>query len=76
MAKRRWAELGPGERAGIVALATVQIGLLVAALVDLARRNPEEVKGPRWAWALASFVNFAGPITYFVAGRRTKHPVD
>lgn len=69
-AARRWEDLSPRTRSVIAAAGVVQVGLLVAALVDLGRRDPEQVRGPRWVWALASFVNFVGPISYFVAGRR------
>lgn len=49
-------------------LVLIQIGLMIAALVDLAKR--ERVKGPKWVWALVIIlVNIIGPIVYFVAGR-------
>jgi hypothetical protein len=67
---RRWADLGPGQKVGAVVGAVVQFGLLAAALTDLRRRDPAEINGPRWAWQLASFVNFVGPIAYFALGRR------
>ncbi|MEU6701645.1 PLDc N-terminal domain-containing protein [Pseudonocardia sp. NPDC046786] len=66
----RWNELGTSGRIAVVIAATLQLGLLGAAWADLARRSPSEVNGPRWAWALASLVNFAGPITYFARGRK------
>ncbi|WP_214401409.1 PLD nuclease N-terminal domain-containing protein [Pseudonocardia lacus] len=66
---RSWSELPPAGRAGVVVGATVQVGLLVAALADLRRRPAAQVNGPRWAWALASFVNFVGPLAYFAFGR-------
>ena len=63
----------PGQRAAVVAAGVVQFALLGAALVDLRRRTPPEVKGPRWAWTLASFINFVGPIAYFAVGRQRGH---
>ncbi|MEV1290745.1 PLDc N-terminal domain-containing protein [Pseudonocardia sp. NPDC049635] len=68
--KVRWSELGTAGRIAVVLAAVLQFGLLGAAWADLARRAPSEVNGPRWVWALASLVNFAGPITYFARGRR------
>ena len=41
---------------------------MLFALVDLVRRA--KTKGPKWLWALVIiFVNFIGPIVYFVMGR-------
>jgi hypothetical protein len=67
---RRWIDLPPAARIGTVAAGAVQLGLLVAALRDLRRRTPAEVRGPRWVWALVSFVNVIGPLSYFAFGRR------
>lgn len=53
----------------LVPVVLIQLGLMVAALVDLVRR--EATRGPKWAWALVIvLVNFIGPIVYFVAGRK------
>ena len=70
MAKRKWGELSNRQRTGIVLSSTVQFGLLLAALVDLYRRPAEEVRGSKWAWTAVSFINFVGPISYFVFGRK------
>jgi hypothetical protein len=67
---RQWSDRPPAGKAGIVAGGALQLGLLAAALLDLRRRRPDELNGPRWAWVLASFVNFVGPIAYFALGRR------
>ena len=48
----------------------VQIGLLVAALVDMHRRPLGEIKSNRWMWTVAAFVNFVGPVSHFLFGRR------
>lgn len=68
--KRRWSELSAAQRAGIVALGTIQLTLQTVALRDLKRRRPRDVRGPKAAWAAASFINFAGPIAYLRWGRR------
>ena len=55
----------------ILPLAAIQLILMVVALIDLVRREPERVKGPKWAWALVCiFVSTFGPIAYFLFGRR------
>jgi hypothetical protein len=46
--------------------AFVHIGLLIAALIDLRRRPAEEIPGNKLLWTAAAFVNFIGPISYFV----------
>lgn len=52
----------------LIPIVLLQIGLMVAALIDLARR--ERTKGPKWAWALIIIgVSTVGPIVYFILGR-------
>jgi hypothetical protein len=70
MRKRNWSDLNPRERVAVVALVVAQFALLAAAWADLRRRPAARVRGPKALWALISLVNFAGPIAYFVAGRR------
>lgn len=70
MPKKQWKDLSTGEKRGILLSGTVQVALLVAALVDIYRRPETEIRGSKWAWTLASFVNFVGPISYFLFGRR------
>ncbi len=67
-----WKHLNRDQRRAVMAMGTVQATLMAAALADLARRPPAAVRGSRAAWAVACFVNFAGPIAYFLFGRR--HP--
>lgn len=69
---RRWSDLSPRARAGIILAATAQLILLGAAWTDLRRRSAAEVNGPRWLWALLSLVNFVGPLSYFAFGRRRR----
>jgi len=48
----------------------VQFGLLAAALVDIYRRPAEEIRGRKPLWVAVAFVNYIGPISYFLFGRR------
>lgn len=58
---RRWLPL-------FLPIVLLQWGLLLAALIDLVRR--ERTRGPKWAWALVIvLVNIVGPIVYFLFGR-------
>ena len=70
MQKKRWSDLSDREKTAILVMASVQISLAVTAWLDLARRPPELVRGPKAAWAVGIAVNFVGPISYFTIGRR------
>jgi hypothetical protein len=53
----------------LIPIILIQLGLMIAALVDLIRRA--QTRGPKWVWALVIvLVNYIGPIIYFVAGRK------
>ena len=52
----------------LIPIIVLQLGLMIFALVDLARRA--KTKGPKWVWALIIIlVNLIGPILYFIIGR-------
>jgi hypothetical protein len=48
----------------------VQVALLTTALVDIWRRPKEEIRGDKRLWTAVSFVNFVGPVSYFLFGKR------
>ncbi len=68
--KRRMSELSGPRRALLAMAGTIQVLLLAAAQVDLLRRPASEVRGPKWVWRTVALVNFVGPLTYFLVGRR------
>jgi hypothetical protein len=70
MAKKSWSELSATQQRGIVLSGAVQFVLMSAALLDIYRRPAEEIRGNKVLWTLASFVNFVGPISYFLFGRK------
>jgi hypothetical protein len=70
MEKKKWEELSPGQRTAILVAASVELALTATALVDLARRPRELVRGPKPLWALGCFVQPVGPIAYLALGRR------
>jgi hypothetical protein len=52
----------------LIPIIILQFGLMIAALIDLVKR--EKTKGPKWVWILVIvLVNLFGPIVYFIAGR-------
>jgi hypothetical protein len=54
-----------------VPMLLLQLILLVVALVDLVKREPERINGPKWLWAVIIIcISMFGPIIYFIAGRR------
>jgi hypothetical protein len=73
---KKWDELSPQGKTRVILSATlqvisgiVQLALLISALVDIRRRPPEQIRGKKWAWVLISFINYIGPIAYFLFGR-------
>jgi hypothetical protein len=70
MRSKRWQDLTERQRWVISALSAAQFALLGAALRDIHRRPVEELRGSRRLWTLVVFVNFVGPIVYFLLGRR------
>jgi drug/metabolite transporter (DMT)-like permease len=67
--RRAWHELSPSQRWWITLLGAVQAGLLAAALRDVVHRPAAELTAPKPVWVAACFVNFVGPLAYFVFGR-------
>jgi hypothetical protein len=52
----------------LIPIALLQLGLLIAALVDILKR--EKTKGPKWVWIIVVVIfNLLGPIAYFIFGR-------
>lgn len=76
MPKKRFSQLQPRSRAAIIVGGTIQLVLQAAALRDIKQRPAAQIAGPKELWVALSFVNFAGPIAYFVVGRRHPSPVE
>lgn len=70
MAVRKWSDFSEGQQAALIAAASVQVALAVAAWTDLAARPAEQVNGRKSTWAAVIAVNFVGPLAYFAKGRR------
>ena len=72
-ARRRWNDLQPRTRRLIVIVGAIEGVLKITALIDLARRPSNEIRGSKAWWAAAvSLVNSLGvvPMAYFAWGRR------
>ena len=72
--KKQWKEMAPWQKASALVMISVQVSLLASALVDIRRRPAEEIRGNKWLWTGVSFINFVGPISYFLFGRKTETP--
>jgi hypothetical protein len=70
VANKRWSELSMSQRRAIVLAGAVQVALLITSLVDIRRRPQAEIRGNKRLWTAAVFVNFIGPVSYFLFGRR------
>ena len=77
VARRRWSDLTQRQRRLIAVGVTYEGILKIAALVDLKRRPADQVRGPKWLWAVGIFlINSVGamPLAYFRYGRKVNQP--
>ena len=68
--KRRWSDLTPTQQGLILASAAVELALTATAIIDLARRPADQIRGPKPLWLLGCIVQPLGPIAYLALGRR------
>ena len=73
MQRKHWADLSSIQKISIVIGATIQFSLLIGGLWDVRHRKADEVRGDRRFWTGFMFVNWIGPLSYFLYGR--KQPV-
>jgi heme/copper-type cytochrome/quinol oxidase subunit 4 len=64
-------DLKPEQVIALIApIVVIQLGLMLAALIDLERDERRVRGGSKLVWGLVIvFINVVGPILYFVAGR-------
>jgi hypothetical protein len=70
--KKRWSDLTSTQQGLIIASAVVELALTATALVDLARRPADQVRGPKPLWVLGCLVQPVGPLGYLALGRRPR----
>jgi hypothetical protein len=63
-----WHELAIWQKIAVAILGAAQFMLLGAALWDLRQRSPQEINGSKQVWTVISFINFIGPVSYFLLG--------
>jgi hypothetical protein len=66
----RWSDLSTAQRRLLVAAAACEAALKIAALIDIQRRPPSQIRGPKALWRAAMVVNLVGPLSYFAVGRK------
>jgi hypothetical protein len=70
--RKPWKDLAIWQKIAVVILGTAQFMLLGAALWDLRQRPPQEINGSKQLWTVISFINFIGPVSYFLFGIKPK----
>jgi hypothetical protein len=68
--KKSWRDLSTKQKAMMMAGGAVNLTLLIAAQRSLAKTPDAQIRGKKALWRAASFINFFGPVSYFVFGRR------
>lgn len=63
-------DLSTPARISLLAGVAAELAAKIGAWVDLYRRRADKVRGPKWAWALAQFINGIGPAAYWAVGRK------
>lgn len=69
--KKKWSDLTPTQQRLVIAGGAMEAVLTTAALISLARRPKEAVRGPKALWAASLIVQPVGPLAYFALGRRS-----
>jgi hypothetical protein len=68
--KKRWSEMSRQQQVSTVAASIVELSLLAATLWDIWRRPAAQIKGSKAMWTGLAFINFVGPLAYFLFGRK------
>ena len=60
----------------VLPLAALELILIIIALVDLIRREPDRINGNKVVWVLVILlIATLGPICYFILGRKEREDV-
>ena len=65
--KKKWSDLTPQQRAGVLGLVALQAALAAFAQRDLGSRSADELRGPKLLWRFATLNTF-GAIAYLTIG--------
>lgn len=67
--RKKFTELSRDRQIALVAVSAIEIGLMLAAEVDIQRRSAAQVRGRKGWWRAICLINFVGPLSYFRWGR-------
>jgi hypothetical protein len=67
---KKWDDLTDRQKTALLVGISIELSLTATALVDLARRPQELVRGRKSLWLLGCFVQPVGPIAYLTIGVR------
>ncbi len=73
--RKKWSEMSPAAQRTVVVVGLAEVVLTTVALVDLARRPAQQIRGAKPLWALGVFIQPVGPIAYLAFGRRPSEAV-
>jgi len=76
MREKQWKDLTDVQKRGIMFLGTIQLALLITALIDIRWRPADSIRGSKRLWTAVVFINGIGPIAYFLFGRFHKGARD
>lgn len=74
--KRKWSELSPKAKAGVVGVMIAHTALAGVAHRDLSRRPAEQIHGPKMLWRLLTAANTSFTVTYLLWGRHKNAPAQ
>ncbi|WP_238324999.1 PLDc N-terminal domain-containing protein [Paenarthrobacter nicotinovorans] len=62
--------MSKGQRISLVVSGALNLALLVLAQRSIAKTPDSMIRGKKVLWRAVSFVNFFGPVSYFLFGKR------
>ena len=68
--KKSWKDMTPGQRRVTIVAGVLEFALMLAAQRSISKTPAEQIRGSKVLWRAASFINFFGPVGYFLFGRR------
>lgn len=73
--RKKWSEMSPAAQRTVVVVGLAEVALTTVALIDLARRPAQQIRGSKPVWALGIFIQPVGPVAYLAFGRRSSEAV-